>query len=101
LKPTSLNVETPPGQPPAEAQAEMPVWLHRVSMVMYVLFCVDLGIALVVLPWYPWWFHNNLLGHWPAIRHFWELGFVRGAVSGLGFLDFWVGISEAVHYRER
>jgi hypothetical protein len=28
-------------------------------------------------------------------------GFVRGAISGLGVLDLWLGISEAIHYRDR
>jgi hypothetical protein len=26
---------------------------------------------------------------------------VRGIVTGLGILDLWLGISEAVHYREK
>lgn len=85
-----------------EAQAEAPLWLHRLFAVVYVLFCVWLGIILVVLPWWDlWWFNNNLLAHWPSLRHFWQLGFVRGAVSGLGLLDFWLGVSEAVRYRDR
>jgi hypothetical protein len=28
-------------------------------------------------------------------------GFVRGAISGLGVVDFWIGIARAVTYRER
>ena len=27
-------------------------------------------------------------------------GAVRGIISGLGLLDIWIGISEAVHYRD-
>jgi hypothetical protein len=27
-------------------------------------------------------------------------GAVRGMISGLGLLDIWIGISEAVHYRD-
>jgi hypothetical protein len=27
-------------------------------------------------------------------------GAVRGVISGLGLLDIWIGISEAVHYRD-
>jgi hypothetical protein len=30
-----------------------------------------------------------------------QLGFVRGAVSGLGLLDIWLGVIEAVRYRDR
>lgn len=101
MKPASLNLETPSAPQPVEAQAEMPVWLQRMFVIVYVLFCIELGIVVVVLPWSPWWFNNNLLAHWPQMRHFWQLGFVRGAISGIGFLDLWLGISEAVHYRDR
>lgn len=79
----------------------MPVWLQRIFVIVYVLFCLELGIVMVALPWTPLWSNNSLLVHWPALRHFLELGFVRGAISGLGFLDLWLGIYEAVHYRDR
>jgi hypothetical protein len=101
LKPGSLNLETPSTPQPIETQVETPLWLHRLCVIVFVLFCIELGTVLVVLPWSSWWFNNNLLAHWPSIRHFWQLGFVRGAVSGLGFLDFWLGVSEAIHYRDR
>jgi len=38
---------------------------------------------------------------WPTFQHFMQLGFVRGAVSGLGLLDIWLGVLEAVRYRDR
>lgn len=79
----------------------MPVWLQRLFLVVYVAFCMELGIALIVLPWTEWWFTNSLLLHWRSLNHFCQGGFVRGAVSGLGFLDLWLGISEAAHYRDR
>jgi hypothetical protein len=101
LKPASLNLETPPAPQPVEAQAEMPVWLQRMFVIVYVLFCIELGIVVVALPWSRWWFNNSLLEHWTAMRHFLQFGFVRGAVSGIGVLDLWLGISEAVHYRDR
>ncbi len=30
-----------------------------------------------------------------------RLGPVRGIISGLGLLDIWIGISEAIHYRDQ
>jgi hypothetical protein len=101
LKPTSANLESPPASQPVETPAEMPVWLQRFFLIVYVVFCIELGIVLVALPWSVLWNNNNLLLHWPAVRHFLQLGFVRGAISGLGFLDLWLGIYEAVHYKDR
>ena len=78
----------------------MPVWLQRVFLIVYVLFCIELGVALILLPWGPLWSNNNLLAYWPVVNRFLQHGFVRGAISGLGFLDVWLGISEAVRYRD-
>ena len=75
--------------------------MRRIFLVIYVLFCVEVGVFLFFLPWLPLWLNNPLLAHWPALRHVMEHAFVRGAISGLGLVDVWVGISEALHYRER
>lgn len=102
MKPTFTNLETPPVAPqPVDAQAEVPVWLQRLFVIVYVVFCIELGLALVLLPWSTWWDSNYLLAHWPSARHLLQHGFARGAISGLGLLDVWLGISEAVRYRDR
>jgi len=105
LKLTSTNFDAPPPAPaqPAEPKAaELPVWLQRVFAIVYVLFCIELGLVLVVLPWLPdFWYAGTGLAPWPALRHLLASGFVRGAVSGLGLLDIWLGIMEAVRYRDR
>jgi hypothetical protein len=77
----------------------MPVWLQRVFVVVYVLFCIELGLVLIALPWTRFWFTYDWIS--PSLQHFLQQGFVRGAVSGLGLLDIWLGIVEAVRYRDR
>jgi len=80
----------------------MPVWLQRVFLAVYVLFCIELGLVLLVLPWVTgYWFSSGWLAQWPGLRNVLQSGFVRGAVSGLGLLDIWLGIMEAAHYRDR
>jgi len=81
--------------------AEPPIWLQRFFIVIYVLFCIELGLALMLLPWSRFWFEDDLLAQWPALQHLLQQGFVRGAVSGLGLLDIWLGILEAARYRDR
>ena len=98
---TSANLENPPAPPPVEKETEMPVWMQRLFMVVYVLFCIELGLVLVVLPWLPLWSDNAFLAHLPSARRILEHGFLRGAISGLGIIDIWLGISEAIHYRDR
>jgi hypothetical protein len=105
LKLTSTNLENPPPASPAEPvtgdTAEMPVWLQRVFVVVYVLFCIELGLVLIVLPWTKFWFSDGWTAQWPGFQHLMQQGFVRGAVSGLGLLDVWLGVVEAVRYRDR
>jgi hypothetical protein len=35
------------------------------------------------------------------MQNFLRHGFVRGAVSGLGLVDVWLGILETINYRDR
>ena len=76
------------------------LWLRRVSLVLFVVVCVWVGLILVVLPWTHVWTDNGLLLRNLSLRSFASLNFVRGVVSGLGFINVWMGVSEAVHYRE-
>ena len=78
------------------------MWLQRVFVIVYVLFCIELGLVLVALPWRAqFWFSGDLLDQWPRLYRFLQTGFVRGAISGLGLLDIWIGIMEAIHYHDR
>ena len=99
MKITSTNLEDP--TPAKENSAEMPVWLQRVFVVVYVLFCIELGLVLIVLPWTRFWFSDGWTTQWAGFQQLVQLGFVRGAVSGLGLLDIWLGVVEAVRYRDR
>ncbi len=85
----------------ASAKKATPVWLQRLSLFVLVLFCVYLGVLVMVLPWWPRiWDHNMLISAHPAIAAILRNGAVRGIISGFGLLDIWIGISEAVHYRD-
>ncbi len=93
--PRELDAVETIGPPPA------PVWLQRLSLAVLVLFCLYLGLFLVVLPWWKdMWDRNGLLLAYPALHAVLVKGPVRGLISGLGVLDLWIGISELIHYRD-
>ena len=102
----SLFPDTPPApvvHDPSDADVARPapLWLQRMSLFILVLFCVYLGGFVTYLPWWSSvWDENPFLQAHPAMLHFLLLGPVRGIISGCGLLDIWIGISEAVHYRE-
>jgi hypothetical protein len=86
---------------PAATANIAPVWLQRLSLLVLVLFCVYLGILVTILPWWPRiWDQNLFIQSRPALAAVLHLGAVRGLISGLGVLDIWIGVSEAVHYRD-
>ncbi|MCU1226038.1 MAG: hypothetical protein JWQ42_4131 [Edaphobacter sp.] len=78
-----------------------PVWLQRLSLFVLVLFCVYLGVLVMVLPWWTRvWDQNMFIQARPWLAAILHNGAVKGFISGLGLLDIWIGISEAVHYRD-
>jgi hypothetical protein len=96
--------ETPKAAPvlvmPPPQPTRSQVWMYRIWLVVFVLFCLEVGIVLMVGPWTRAWTDNSLSTSFPAIHEFLMNSFVRGAVSGLGLVDFWIGISRAISYRE-
>lgn len=92
-------VLAPPVQ--ADSNPPPPVWIQRFFLVTTVVFCLWVGFVMAVLPWQPVWTDNALVANFPTLRWLLGTGFVRGLATGLGMLDLWIGISEAVHYRDR
>jgi hypothetical protein len=102
-----LNSAYPSAEPAATALRKppegkpTPLWLQRLWVVLFVVLCIELGLVLVVVPWTPAWHQNSLLSFFGSgTRNFLLHPFVRGAISGVGLLDLWIGIGEAVNYRE-
>jgi hypothetical protein len=82
-------------------RAVAPIWLQRLSLFVLVLFCVYLGVLVMILPWWTRvWDQNLFIQSRPALAALLHTGAMRGLVSGLGLLDIWIGVSEAVHYRD-
>lgn len=73
----------------------------RLKIAITVVFFIELGMVLVVIPWTFLWNDNKLLLMHPALRTFVAHGFTRGVVTGLGLINVWIGIWEAVHYTEK
>jgi hypothetical protein len=87
---------------PAEIRtARGQIWMHRISMFLFVLISAVAGVLLIILPWTPEWTDNYLLMSFPSLRDIVSNGFFRGVCSGLGVLDIWIGFWEALHYHEQ
>lgn len=88
-------------QPAPQRPARLPVWLRRVELYLYVVIRIYIGVIVLVLPWYgPLWADNSLINHFPSVAAFLMHGAVRGVVSGLGLLNLWIAVVEALNFRE-
>jgi hypothetical protein len=98
LPPATLHVR--PQNADAIPYTGLTLWLHRITVLLFVFLCASIGVLLVIMPWRPEWTDNHLLLAYPTLRQIVASGFARGICSGLGILDIWIGFWEAIHYHE-
>jgi hypothetical protein len=98
---TQTGLLDPPEQPAPRDRGNLQLWMHRISVFLFVLISAVAGVLLIILPWTPEWTDNYLLLSFPALRTVVANGFFRGICSGLGLLDIWIGFWEALHYHEQ
>ena len=74
-------------------------WYHKLSAVLLVAFCFEIGIFLVIFPWTPFWDVNYFAGLVPQWRQVWGNLYLRGAVSGLGVVNLYIALLELYRLR--
>lgn len=98
----------PESQPPAAAEpldrpapVPQPVyhWYHKMSAVVFITFCLEIGLFLLVFPWTEYWDTNYFSGYLPQLRDLWNNMYVRGAVSGLGVANLYISFVELFRLR--
>lgn len=81
--------------PPAAAYR----WYHKAAALLLVVFCLEVGVVLLVLPWSDYW-DNNFFSTWiPSFQDLWDNTYLRGAVSGLGVVNVVIAFSELFRLR--
>ena len=73
--------------------------INKVLFVIYVLYCLEVGIFLLVYPWMRLWDQNFLLQYSVYLRVVLLNDFLRGAVSGLGIANLILGAWEVAHFQ--
>lgn len=74
--------------------------LQRFYLILLILFCLELGLFLLVLPWTLVWERNYFLYRFPELGRLLLNYYVRGAVSGIGLVDIVVAVWQARHFRQ-
>jgi hypothetical protein len=61
--------------------------MSRIARIFLLLLWLVLGLALILVPWSDIWETNYFLYQYPALGLFLKNPFLRGAISGLGFMN--------------
>jgi hypothetical protein len=70
--------------------------MSHVKRLILVAFFLEVGFLLIVLPWSAFWERNYFAQTVPFVRDVITNNFVRGAISGLGLVNVYVGLVELV-----
>lgn len=80
-------------------------WLEKTTALLYVIFCFELGIFLLVFPWFDHYWANSYFSNfgfamfgqeWEKV---WDSSWFRGAVSGLGLVNIFISFVEVFRLR--
>ena len=100
---TSHDAAAPEGGTPRSGPMVVPYpeyrWHQKAGALMVTAFCMAIGIFLIVYPWTDAWDHNYFAAAIPEWHQYWENLYVRGAVTGLGFVNFYISVSEVLRLR--
>jgi hypothetical protein len=104
MMPTELPPEGTP-LPPAIAEPaaiEIPSprryrWRHKVGAVLFITFCLDIGLFLLIFPWTEYW--DSFAAFVRSWRPYLDNLYVRGAISGLGIVNLYISLGEVFRLR--
>jgi hypothetical protein len=88
-------------QPVAPAGTRAPAyrWYHRLWAVVFIIFCFEIGVFLLVFPWLKLWSVNYFSSLAPWWRPIWESPYFRGAISGVGLINICISFAEIFRLR--
>ena len=87
---------------PEHGPQRIPRWLRYTLFLLWVEFCLLVGIGLTVAPWSPLlWDRNPLFEQFPVLASYAANGAVRGLITGLGLLNLWIALQDAIRHRDK
>ena len=71
--------------------------MNQASRILFLAIWLMLGIVLILLPWSELWETNYFLYQYPALGFLLKNLYIRGAVSGLGFMNILISLESFRH----
>jgi hypothetical protein len=85
---------------PTESAIKPRAHIHaKIIHILYILYSLEVGIALLWLPWLSIWDNNLVVYLYPQIGPVVNNPFFKGAVLGLGIDSILIGIYEIAHIK--
>jgi hypothetical protein len=84
---------------PSPQQRPVYHWYHKMSAVIFITFCLEIGLFLLIFPWTDYWPVNFFSTAVPALGAYWDSMYLRGAVSGLGVVNLYISLIEIFRLR--
>jgi hypothetical protein len=89
-----------PGYPgPVPVERPEYRWYHKMSAVLVITFCLEIGFFLLIFPWTEYWESNYFSTLVPEWRLRWDNMYLRGAISGLGAINLYISFVEIFRLR--
>ena len=95
------SAPAPPDPVQEPRSGRVPPWLQYLELSVRVVVRLYLGLIIVVLPWTHFWNNNHLLLYVPHLALLALNGVTRGIVSGLGLLNIWIAVDDAIRFKLR
>ena len=86
--PPEYTPEPLPPEPPAYR------WYHKMSAVLFITFCLEVGFFLLIFPWTDAWENNYFWSLAPRWKSLWDNMYLRGAISGIGAVNLYISFIE-------
>jgi len=74
-------------------------WYHKITAVLFITFCLEIGFFLLIFPWTEFWENNYFAALVPEWHQYWGNMYVRGAISGVGVVNLYISFSEMFRLR--
>ncbi len=79
----------------------------KITVIVYILICFEVGILLLILPWTPEFWEENFFLYYVTgklnsalIHTVLTSGYVKGIVTGIGLLNILAGLRDLFKFRE-
>lgn len=66
------------------------------STLLFILYCLEAGVFFILAPWTSFWTTNPLFQSTEIVAALTESFYLRGLVSGFGFVHLLVGTRELI-----